>query len=124
MPRSPRSLDAKVEDTTSWKRPETGFVMHPRRGLAVPYALSGLLAVLLLASSVVGLLFGGRGFNALFLVYIAIVSASLYDLLSLLFAIDAEALKARFGARTPTRFVGGFFVGISLLFVLMWGLYA
>jgi hypothetical protein len=55
------------------------------------------------------------------LVYIAIVSTSLYGLLSLLFAVDAEALRARFGARTPTRVVGGFFIGISLLFLLMWG---
>lgn len=148
------------------------------------YALSGLLAVLLLFSSVVGLLYGGRGFydsypaslaglvgqdivtlflgipslvvsvwlarrgstgallvwagalfyfaycyyfyviggfNALFLVYIAIVSASLYGLLTLLFAIDAEALRARFGPGTPTRLIGGFFVGVSLLFFLMWG---
>src|SRR3712207_6747181 len=61
------------------------------------------------------------GFNALFLVYIAVVSASLYGLLSLLFAIDAEALRDRFAARTPTRLVGGLFIGISLLFALMWG---
>jgi hypothetical protein len=123
--------------------------------------LSVLLAVLLLASSVAGLIFGGRGFydsypaslsglvgqdavtlvvgvplliasvwltgrgsivalliwtgtlfyfaysyyfyvigafNALFVVYIAIVSASLYGLLSLLVAIDAEAIRGRFGS--------------------------
>ena len=35
--------------------------MPTRRDLTVPYALSGLLAVLLLASSVAGLLFGRRG---------------------------------------------------------------
>ena len=148
------------------------------------YASSGLLAILLLVSSIVGLLYGSRGFydsypaslaglvgqdgitlvlgipllitsawlarrgstgallvwagalfyfaysyyfyvvggfNALFLVYIAIVSASLYGLLSLLFAIDAESLKARFGPGTPARVAGGLFVGISLLFALMWG---
>jgi hypothetical protein len=158
--------------------------MPPGRELAMPYVLSGLLAVLLLASSVAGLLFGGRGFydsypvslaglvgqdivtlvpgvplllasmwltgrgsvgallvwagslfyfaysyyfyviggfNALFLVYVAIVSASLYGLLSLLFAIDAEAIRAHFGSGAPTRPIGGFFVGISLLFALMWG---
>jgi hypothetical protein len=61
------------------------------------------------------------GFNALFLIYIAIVSTSLYGLLSLLFAIDAEELRVRFGSRAPTRLVGGFFIGISLLFALMWG---
>jgi hypothetical protein len=152
--------------------------------LTLAHALSSLLVILLLVSSVVGLLYGGRGFydsypaslaglvgqdgvtlvvgiplllvsmwltrrgstrgllmwagtlfyfaysyffyvvggfNALFLVYIAIVSASLYGLLSLLFAIDAEALGDRFAARTPTRLVGGFLIGISLLFTLMWG---
>ena len=158
--------------------------MPPRRELTVAYALSGLLAVLLIASSVAGLLFGGRGFydsypaslsglvgqdavtlvvgvplliasvwltgrgsivalliwtgtlfyfaysyyfyviggfNALFLLYIAIVSASLYGLLSLLVAIDREAIRARFGSGAPRRPIGGFFVGISLLFALMWG---
>jgi hypothetical protein len=148
------------------------------------YALSGLLCVLLLISSVVGLLYGGGGFydsypaalaglvgqdgvtlvlgipllvisvwltgrgstsgllvwsgalfyfaysyyfyviggfNALFLVYIAIVSTSLYGLLTLLFAIDPEELRSRFGSRAPARPIGGFFIGISLLFALMWG---
>jgi len=152
--------------------------------LTSAYLLSGLLVILLLVASIVGLLYGGRGFydsypaslagqvgqdvvtlvvgipllvasmwfaargstsglllwagtlfyfaysyyfyviggfNALFLVYVATVSTSLYGLLSLLFAIDAEALKARFGARAQTRLVGGFFIGIALLFVLMWG---
>jgi len=150
----------------------------------IAYALSTLLAMLLLVSSVVGLLYGGGGFydsypaalagvvgqdgvtlvvgipllvasmwltarastggllvwagtlfyfaysyyfyviggfNALFLIYIAIVSTSLYGLLSLLFAIDPEALRARFGSRTRAHLVGGFFIGISVLFALMWG---
>jgi hypothetical protein len=152
--------------------------------LTLPFALSGLLAVLLLVSSVTGLLYGGGGlydsypaslaglvgqdavtlvvglpllaastwlsvrgstrglliwtgtlfyfaysyyfyvvggFNAFFLVYIAILSTSLYGLLSVLFAIDPVALRDRFGAGTPTRLVAGFLVGISLLFALMWG---
>lgn len=155
-----------------------------RNGLTLAYALSALLAILLLVASIAGLLYGSRGFydsypaslaglvgqdavtlvvgipllvvsmwlarrgsiggfflwtgalfyfaysyyfyviggfNALFLVYIAIVSTSLYGLLSLLFAIDPEALRNRFGTGTPTRLVGGFLIGISLLFVLMWG---
>jgi len=151
--------------------------------LTFAYALSGLLAVLLIVSSVAGLLYGRRGlydpypaapaalvgqdavtlavglpllltsvwltrrgsarglllwtgtlfyfaysyyfyvtggFNALFLVYVAIVSASLYGLLSLLFALAPEDLRARFGTGTPTRLVGGFMVGYSLLFAFMW----
>jgi hypothetical protein len=155
-----------------------------KNNLTFAYALSGLLAILLLVSSVVGLLYGGRGlydsypaslaglvgqdavtlvvglpllavstwltsrgstrglllwtgtlfyfaysyyfyvvggFNALFLIYIAIVSTSLYGLLSALFALDPEALRVRFGAGAPTHLVGGFLIGISLLFVFMWG---
>ena len=154
-----------------------------KNNLILAYSLSGVLAVLLLVSSVAGLLYGSRGlyhsypaslaglvgqdaitlalgvpllvasmwltrrssisglllwagtllyfaysyyfyviggFNALFLIYIAIVSTSLYGLLSLLFAIDSRALRARFADRTPARLVGGFFVGYSLLFALMW----
>ncbi len=126
--------------------------MPAKNQLTFAYALSGLLVVLLLVSSIVGLLYGSRGlydsypaslaglvgqdavtlvvgipllvvsmwltrrgstrslflwtgalfyfaysyyfyvaggFNALFLVYIAIVSTSLYGMLSLLFAVDA-----------------------------------
>ena len=151
--------------------------------LTFAYALSGLLAVGLLISSVAGLLYGGHGlyepypaslaglvgqdaitlgvglpllfasvwltargstsglllwigtlfyfaysyyfyvigaFNTLFLLYVAIVSTSLYGMLSLLFAIDPNALETRFGARTPRRLVGGFLIGYSLLFALMW----
>jgi hypothetical protein len=158
--------------------------MPLKNRLTSAYALSGLLCVLLLISSVVGLLYGSRGlydsypaalaglvgqdgvtlvlgiplltisvwltgrgstggllvwsgalfyfaysyyfyviggFNALFLVYVAIVSTSLYGLLTLLFAIDPEELRGRFDPRTPARPVGGFFVCIALLFALMWG---
>ena len=42
-------------------------------------------------------------------------------MLSVLVAMDPEALQGRFGRRTPTRLVGGFLIGISLLFVFMWG---
>ena len=158
--------------------------MPLKKSLTFAYALSGLLCVLLVISSVVGLLYGsggfydsypaalvglvgqdavtlvlgipvlmisvwltGRGstsgllvwsgalfyfaysyyfyviggFNALFLVYIAIVSTSLYGLLTLLFAIDLEEVRGRFGPKAPARLVGGFFICIALLFALMWG---
>jgi len=166
--------------TVASKHSEGGVVLPIKNKLAFAYALSGPLAVVLLISSVAGLLYGGHGlyepypaslvgqdaitlavglpllivsmwltrhgsirglllwvgtlfyfvysyyfyviggFNALFLLYVAIVSTSLYGMLSLLFAIDPDALRARFGSRTPTRLVGGFLVGYSLLFALMW----
>jgi hypothetical protein len=61
------------------------------------------------------------GFNALFLVYVAIVATSLYALLALLFRIDADALTAQFTDRAPVRRVAIFFVVISILFAVMWG---
>jgi len=164
-------------------RAEGDVVLPIKDKLTIAYALSGLLAVLLVISSVIGLLYGSRGlyepypaslaglvgqdivtlvvglpslvasvwlttrgsprgllvwmgtlfyfaysyyfyvtggFNALFLVYISIVSTSLYSMLSLLFNTDPQALKTRFNPRTPTRLISGFLVGYSLLFALMW----
>jgi hypothetical protein len=50
--------------------------------------------LLLLAGTLFYYFYVVGGFNALFLIYIVIVSTSLYGLLSLLFAIDPEALGA------------------------------
>jgi hypothetical protein len=61
------------------------------------------------------------GFNVLFLVYIAMVSASLYALLSLLLSIEPDAFKARFDASVPARLIGGFTITVALVFTLMWG---
>jgi hypothetical protein len=61
------------------------------------------------------------GFNALFLVYIAIVALALYALLALLVTIDPAAIAARFDDQLPRRLVSGFLIGIALLFVVMWG---
>jgi hypothetical protein len=60
------------------------------------------------------------GFNALFLVYIGMVSASLYALLSLLFSIEPDAFEARFDASVPARLIGGFIIAVALVFALMW----
>ena len=51
-------------------------------------------------------------FNALYLAYIAIVSASLYGLVYLLMSVNAEAIKSRFSARTPVRLIGGFMMAM------------
>lgn len=61
------------------------------------------------------------GFNALFLVYAFIVAASLYGLLSLVFAINADAMVPHIGTSLPRRAVSIFFGVIVGLFVLMWG---
>jgi hypothetical protein len=46
--------------------------------------------------------------NRLFLVYVALLSLSLFTLVRALLALDAEELAGRFGDRTPVRGVGAF----------------
>jgi hypothetical protein len=60
-------------------------------------------------------------FNALYLAYLAIVSASGFGLLALLLSVDAEAVRARFAERTPVRLVGGFLAVMGALFAVKWG---
>ena len=60
-------------------------------------------------------------FNDIFLIYVAIVATSLYALLTLLFRIDAHALKAEFSDRAPVRRTATFFVVTGFLFIVMWG---
>jgi hypothetical protein len=62
----------------------------------------------------------GARFNALFLVYVAIVASSTYGLLALLFGLDREAVKARFDPSTPVRAIAGFFLSLSVVFAAMW----
>ena len=59
-------------------------------------------------------------FNALYVAYLAIVSMSLYGLLALLFSVDADAVKARFAARTPVHLIGGFMMFMALLLGVKW----
>jgi hypothetical protein len=59
-------------------------------------------------------------FNALYLAYLAIVSASGYGLLALLLATDSEAVRARFAPSTPVCLLGGFMASMAVLFAAKW----
>src|SRR5581483_7712677 len=59
-------------------------------------------------------------FNVLYLAYIAVVSTSAYALLYLLLSINAEAVRARFSERTPTRLAGSFLAVMALLIAGRW----
>jgi hypothetical protein len=61
------------------------------------------------------------GFNALFLLYVAIVAASLYGLLAVVLAIDTAALAGRLGNGLPRRRVSFLFGVIVTLFAVLWG---
>src|SRR4029453_18141045 len=56
----------------------------------------------------------------LYLVYVAIVSMSVYNLIFVLVSTDADVLRSRFSARAPVRWAGGFLMVMSLLLATMW----
>jgi hypothetical protein len=62
----------------------------------------------------------GTWLAPLFLVYVAIVSISLYSLVYVLVSTDAEAVRARFSRHTPVRWAGGFLMVMSLLLANTW----
>lgn len=65
------------------------------------------------------LAFGGA-YNPLFLVYVAIYSASLFAFVLSLLAVDPTRLRARFSGRFRRRLVAWVLVGFASLLALMW----
>jgi hypothetical protein len=63
--------------------------------------------------------FGGA-YNPLFLVYVAVFSASLFALILSLLAIDPTRLRARFSGRFARRPVAWTMIGFASLLTLMW----
>lgn len=61
----------------------------------------------------------GVRFNPLFLVYVALVSTSLYGLVALLARTDADAVREELRG-SPRRAVGGFLLVVALLFAGLW----
>jgi len=62
----------------------------------------------------------GVPYNALFIPYIALVSASLWAFVAVLTSIDRTLVRARFEARVPTNIVGGFLCVLAALFTVLW----
>jgi hypothetical protein len=59
-------------------------------------------------------------FNLFYLAYIGIVAMSMYGCLYLLLSTDAEAVAARFPARTPVRRAAGFLMALPVGLGLAW----
>jgi hypothetical protein len=59
-------------------------------------------------------------FNALFLIYVALLGFSLYALIGGLATTDFARIKARFTHRTPVRTVSIFLAVIAVLFYISW----
>ena len=52
-------------------------------------------------------------FNRLFLLYVSMLTLSIWSVVMILYHLDVEAVRSRFSPRTPTRWIAGF------LFLLM-----
>ena len=59
-------------------------------------------------------------FNALFLVYVALFSASLFALIDLLAHLDPAQARAAIRPATPTRVIAGFCALVGLFFLAAW----
>ncbi len=62
----------------------------------------------------------GAAYNPLFLVYVAIYSASLFAFILSLLAIDPTRLRSRFSGRFRRSLVGWVLIGFAALLALMW----
>lgn len=59
-------------------------------------------------------------FNPLFLVYVGLLSLSVFSLIALLTHLDVENLRSRFSVDTPIRSVSVYLVIVAALFFLAW----
>ena len=59
-------------------------------------------------------------FNALFLVYVASLSLSVWSLVALVGCIPADELPGRVSARLPARGIGLYLIGIAVAFAALW----
>lgn len=62
----------------------------------------------------------GAAYNPLFLVYVALFSASLFAFVLSLFAIDVARLPAQFSLRFARRTIAGVMIGIGVMLSLLW----
>jgi hypothetical protein len=61
----------------------------------------------------------GVPFNALFLVYVALVALSAYTTIGLVASIDAAAVRQRLAGAVPDRIAGGILASLAILFTVM-----
>ena len=59
-------------------------------------------------------------YNSLFLVYVMLMSASLFAFILCIMSIDIVALKNSFSPKLPVRFIGGFQLFIAFTLFMMW----
>jgi hypothetical protein len=92
-------------------------LLYRRGSLKGGFLLAGTLAYFLYNY---GSLAFGSTYNNLFLVYVAIFSASLFGLILALTSFDAAALPARYSTRLPRRGISIFLSASGVILMLVW----
>ena len=92
-------------------------LLYRRGSLKGGFLLSGALAYFLYNY---GSMAFGAMYNNLFLVYVAIFSASLFGLIMLLTTFDVAALPARFSASLPRRGISLFLIVSGAILMTIW----
>jgi hypothetical protein len=62
----------------------------------------------------------GAPHTALFVPYIALMTLSMYAAVAVIIGIDGDLVRARLAGTVPARLVGGFLVGLAVLFTTLW----
>ncbi len=93
------------------------LVLYRRNSLRGKFLLAGTLAYFLYTYTVMSL---GAAFNALFLVYVALFSLSLYGFIMAMLSVYLPALPAAFGDRLPRKTIAGFLFFSAAFLILAW----
>lgn len=62
----------------------------------------------------------GAPFNAFFIPYIALMTLGTYTMVGIVMSTNGAAVRDRLERTVPARLVGGFLVGVALLFSALW----
>jgi hypothetical protein len=93
------------------------LLLYRRGSLKGSLWLAGTLAYFLYTY---GSMTFGAAYNVLFLVYVALFSASLFALVLTLASFDVQELPAHFSADLPRRTIGNFLIVSGVILVLVW----
>jgi hypothetical protein len=93
------------------------FLAYRTRPLAATLAWAGALSYVLYSYAMYSYT---TYFNVLFLVYVALFSASLFALIDLLAHLDPERVRAAMKTTLPTRMIAVFCALVGLFFLVAW----
>jgi hypothetical protein len=93
------------------------IVLYRRGSLKGGLLLAGVLAYFLYTY---GSLAIGAAYNNFFLVYVILLAASLFALVSVLMSFDLQALPMRFSSRLPRRGIGIYLIVSGVILCLVW----